>query len=141
MLYHGIDIIEVRRIRSAVERWGERFLRRVYTVDELRDCGCNDGLPRYGSLAARWAAKEAAAKALGVGLRGLGAKAGDWQLGVGARLSLHDIEVLRSVGGQPRLALHGEAAALAVRLRLHEFVLSLTHGHDYAVASVIGVVE
>jgi holo-[acyl-carrier protein] synthase len=141
MLYHGIDIIEVGRIRSAVERWGERFLHRVYTADELRDCGCEVSTPRYGSLAARWAAKEAAAKALGVGLRGLGAKASDWQLHAGAPLALREIEVLRSMGGQPRLALHGEAAALAVKLGLRELVLSLTHGHQYAVASVIGVVE
>ncbi len=144
MLYHGIDIIEIGRIRAAIERWGPRFLSRVYTETELRDCGAASGTPRYGSLAARWAAKEAAAKALGAGLRGLGSlhrKEFAAELGHQSALSLHDIEVLRGRQGQPLLALHGGAAALALELHLRALVLSLSHAHDYAVASVIGVVE
>ena len=52
MLYHGVDIMEVARLRQAVERWGERFLRRVYTPGELADCGVDAGKPRFESLAA-----------------------------------------------------------------------------------------
>ena len=67
MLYTGIDLIEIERIARAVERWGDRFLDRVYTPAELAIYRA-----RPASLAARWAAKEAVAKLLGVGLRGLG---------------------------------------------------------------------
>ena len=68
ILYTGIDLIENTRIERAIDRWGERFLRRVFTPAELETYR-----GRTRSLAARWAAKEAAAKMLGVGLRGLGA--------------------------------------------------------------------
>ena len=68
MLYTGIDLIEIARIARAADRWGERFLRRVYTPAELAAYRA-----RIPSLAARWSAKEAVSKLLGVGLRGLGA--------------------------------------------------------------------
>ena len=70
MLYTGIDLIEIARIERAVARWGDRFLLRIFTPAEL--AAYRERLP---SLAARWAAKEAAAKLLGVGLRGLGSHA------------------------------------------------------------------
>ena len=135
MLYHGVDIIEVERVRRAVERWGERFLRRVYTAAELADCGVAEGAPRYESLAARWAAKEAAAKALGLGLRGLAAGAP----AEGAPLRLLEIEVARGPGGRPELRLHGEAAAAAAALGLASLALSLSHTREHAVASVVGL--
>lgn len=135
MLYHGVDIVEVDRVRRAVERWGERFLRRVYTPGELADCGVGEGAPRYESLAARWAAKEATAKALGLGLSGLAAGAG----AVDAPLRLLDLEVVRGLAGRPELRLHGRAAAAASELGLAQIALSLSHTHEYAVASVIGL--
>ena len=132
MLYHGVDIIEVARIRHAVERWGTRFLRRVFTPGELVDCGLVVHAPRFESLAARWAAKEAAAKALGCGLSGLAAGTGEW-------LHFHELEVVRGPVGRPELRLHGEAAAVAVALGLTQLALSLSHTHEHAIASVIGM--
>lgn len=135
MLYHGVDIIEVERVRRAAERWGERFLRRVFTPAELADCGVGAGEPRYESLAARWAAKEAAAKALGLGLTGLAAGGA----GPDAPLRLLEIEVARGPGGRPELRLHGVAAAFAEARGLTELALSLSHTREHAVASVVGL--
>ncbi|NTU84369.1 MAG: holo-ACP synthase [Chloroflexales bacterium] len=132
MLCHGVDIIEVGRVRLVVERWGERFLRRVYTPGELDDCRAGASTPNFESLAARWAAKEAAAKALGRGLSGLAA-------GAGELLHFHDLEVARGPGGRPVLRLHGGAAAAAAALGLVEIALSLSHTHEHAIASVIGL--
>lgn len=132
----GIDVIEIVRIQRAVDRWGERFLRRTFTDRELADCGAagSDSPPwRYGSLAARWAAKEATAKAFGVGFRGLGA--GGEPLGV----TLLEIEVVRGPLRRPLLHLHGRAAQLAEQLGLRDLALSMSHARDYAVASVVGL--
>jgi holo-[acyl-carrier protein] synthase len=131
VIYHGVDIIEVARIRHAAERWGMRFLQRVFTPAELADCGVGGPAPRYESLAARWAAKEATAKALGAGLRGLG--------GSPTGLRFQEIEVIRGPDGRPALRLSGAAAAAAARVGLGSLALSLSHTHDHAVASVIGL--
>jgi holo-[acyl-carrier protein] synthase len=138
MIYHGIDMIEVARVRRAAERWGERFLRRVYTARELADCGVSDGAPRYESLAARWAAKEAAAKALGAGLSGLGGgeRPDPESLGL---LRFQELEVARELSGRPTLQLHGGAAALAARHGISALALSLSHTREHAIASVIGL--
>lgn len=135
MIYHGIDIVEVARVRGAVERWGARFLGRVFTPGELADCGAGGPAPRYESLAARWAAKEAAAKALGVGLSGLGAGAS----GAGYLLHFHEVEVVRASDGRPELRLHGGAADAATARGIGQLALSLSHTADHAVASVVGL--
>ncbi|MEI7643128.1 MAG: holo-ACP synthase [Chloroflexales bacterium] len=134
MIYHGIDIIEIDRIRRAVRRWGERFLRRVYTAGEISDCDALGPAPRYQSLAARWAAKEAVAKALGVGLSGVAAGAA-----TATRPGMNDIEVLRAADGRPSLRLHGPAAAAATALGIAELALSLSHSGGNAVASVVAL--
>lgn len=126
MLVSGIDLVEIARIERAVGRWGERFLRRVWTEAERRHCGRN-----MASLAARWAAKEAAAKALGSGLRGLGA--------VSEGVAWTEIEIERAGGGQPRLALHGAAARRALELGISEWTVSLSHSGGLAVAAVVGL--
>ena len=97
MIYHGVDIIEIDRIRKAVGRWGKRFLQRVYTIGELRDCNAFGSAPSYQSLAARWAAKEAVSKALGVGLSGIAAVSVP-----NRRPRMTDIEVVRDTDGRPR---------------------------------------
>lgn len=117
----GTDLVEVGRIRDSVERFGSRFLHRVFTEGERRYC---EG-KRHGeqSLAARFAAKEAGAKALGTGIsRGVG-----WQ----------DIEVAREPGQAPRLLMHGRAGELAERLGVERISLSLTHTGHSAMAVVI----
>lgn len=135
MLFHGIDIVEVARVRRAAERWGVRFLERVFTPGELADCGLAGPAPRYESLAARWAAKEALAKALGVGLRGLGAGDG----GPDGLLGLQEIAVVRGAGGGPELRLTGNASATAAARGVSQLALSLSHSGGLAVASVVGL--
>lgn len=117
----GIDLTEVARIQKTVERHGARFLNRVYTSGEQAYC-----LPRRSaaeSLAARFAAKEAAAKALGTGIsRGV-----TWS----------EIEVVREPGGKPSLRFHGRAAEIAAHLGVARAALSLTHTGQLAIASVV----
>jgi holo-[acyl-carrier protein] synthase len=117
----GVDISEVDRIQAAVDRFGDRFLKRVFTPDEVRYC-----LSKANSaerLAARFAAKEAGMKAIGTGLR-LGVT---WQ----------DVEVVRMPGGRPSLQFHRKAAEFAARLGCTSAHLSLTHTKDQAMAFVI----
>lgn len=114
----GVDMIEVERVAQSVNRHGERFLKRVFTEQELAYCR-----NRITSLAARWAAKEAVAKALGTGI------------GV---VSWQEIEVISGSEQQPILQLHGAAANLATQLGLSHFAISLSHTKDYAIAFVIG---
>ena len=114
----GVDIIEIERIATSIDRFGGRYLQRVYTPQELAYCQ-----GRTTSLAARWAAKEAAAKALGTGIGDVG-----WQ----------EIEVVNADNGCPSLKLHGKAMELAERLGISELFVSLSHTKDYAVAFVVG---
>ncbi len=133
MLYTGVDIVEIDRIERAITRWGERFLLRVYTTEERAACGA-----ALHSLAARWAAKEAAAKALGVGLAGFGAAA---TIGLGQAIRWTDLEIQRGPSGQPMLILHRSAAQRAAMLRWRSVALSLSHSRDYAVAFVVAQAE
>lgn len=117
----GIDIAEVPRIRQAVERFGGRFLRRIFTAGEMRYCDSKaNRMERY---AARFAAKEAAMKALGTG----------WNHGVRWR----DCEVTRMPGGRPTMAFHGVAAEFATRLGVKNAALSISHTAEQAIAQVI----
>lgn len=117
----GIDLTEIARIQHSVERFGERFLNKVYTVGE--QAYCLRKRKSAESLAARFAAKEAAAKALGTGI----SQGVTWQ----------EIEVVREPSGRPSLAFHGRARELASRLGVTNAALSLTHTADLAMASVV----
>jgi holo-[acyl-carrier protein] synthase len=131
MLYTGIDLIEIERIARAIQRWGDRFLDRVFTPAELARYRS-----RPASLAARWAAKEAVAKLLGVGLRGLG--------GAGRpedALAWTEIEVLSDPQGRPALSLHGRAAERARILGFGPIALSLSHTREHAIASVVALAD
>jgi holo-[acyl-carrier protein] synthase len=117
----GIDIAEVPRIRNCIARFGERFLERIYTPGEIRYCESKaNSVERY---AARFAAKEAAMKALGTG----------WSRGVRWR----DIEVSREPGGRPTIVFHGKAAEFAGRMGAVHVALSLSHTSEQAIAQVI----
>jgi holo-[acyl-carrier protein] synthase len=118
----GVDIVELDRVQQAVDRYGERFLVRIYTHGEL--AVCRDRTPE---LAARFAAKEAVSKALGVGLRHLSIHGIGW----------HDVEVLPDAFGKPLLRLSGHARDLAAEQGLREWAISLSHSRDYAVAFVV----
>ncbi len=118
MLRVGADLLPCDRVARARERWGERFLARVLTPREIEDCR-----GRTESFAVRIAAKEAASKALGVGLM--------------TRVGWRDIEVQRGPQGEPSLLLYGEAARLAETLGLNEWALSLSHAGGQALAVVV----
>jgi holo-[acyl-carrier protein] synthase len=118
----GVDIVELDRIQKALERHGDRFLARIYTPEEI--LRYRDRLPE---LAARFAAKEAISKALGVGLNHISAYGIGWQ----------DAEVLPDPLGKPFVRLSGRAQALAEEQGLRQWSISLSHSHDYAVAFVV----
>jgi len=117
----GIDLAEIGRIRRSIDRYGGRFLNRIYTAGEQAYCLRKRNSAE--SFAARFAAKEAGAKALGTGIsRGV---------------SWLEIEVSRQPGGRPTLQFHGRAAQIAARLGAVHIALSITHTNDLAMASVV----
>ena len=117
----GIDVVEIDRLRRAVERHGERFLRRIFTRDEIAYCARRqDPTP---SLAARFAAKEALLKALGTGLR--------------QHMRWRDIEVCRDDLGKPSLRLYGYLQERCVTEGIQHIHLSLAHSATCAMAQVI----
>jgi len=117
----GIDITEVERIAGSIQRFGRRFLERVFTPDEIRYCESKaNKAERY---AGRFAAKEAAMKAIGTG----------WNRGV----TWHDVEVQRSPGGRPTIAFHNKAAEFFNKLGAVRAHVSITHTADSAMAQVI----
>ncbi len=117
----GIDIAEVPRIAESIERFGDRFLNRIFTDGERRYCDSKAN--KHERYAARFAAKEAGMKAIGTG----------WNHGVRWR----DVEVVRMPGGKPTIQFHGKAAEFATRLGTRNVSLSLTHTKDHAIAQVI----
>jgi holo-[acyl-carrier protein] synthase len=117
----GIDIIEIKRIRAAVERWQDRFLGRIFTLKELelyRD--------KVESLAARFAGKEAAIKALNP---------------QDATISWRNIEILSASSGKPIISLHGKALEQIQKLGFSGLEISLAHSRENAIALVIGLRE
>ena len=120
MLRTGVDLIEIERINEAIVKFGTRFVQRVFTPTERDICNL-----RTESLAARFAAKEAVAKALGTGI---------WREGV----AWTDIEITRAANGEPLLILHGAAAARADILQIAHWSLSLSHDRTRAIAFVVG---
>ncbi len=118
MNHIGVDIIEIARIQEVVERWGERFLHRVYTESELRLCR-----KKPERLATRFAGKEAVMKALGTGAKGI---------------SWREIEILAEPSGKPLVRLHGKAQEKADGLGMDKLAISLSDSKDYAIAVIIG---
>ncbi len=117
----GVDLAEVDRIRESIERFGEKFLKRIYTEREI--AYVERKANKYERYAARFAAKEAGMKAIGTGWR----KGVRWQ----------DFEVVNLPSGRPTLKLHGVAAEFAARLGVTNVQLSLTHTAQSGLAYVI----
>ena len=117
----GIDLTQIGRIQRSIDRYGSRFLNRVYTPAE--QAYCQRKRKSAESFAARFAAKEAGAKALGTGIH----------YGV----NWLEIEVVREPSGRPTLKFHGRAAQFAARLGVVRAALSITHTGDLAMASVV----
>ena len=117
----GTDLIEIERIERSVQRFGDAFLQRIYTPGEIAYCKRKKNAAE--SLAARFAAKEAGAKALGTGIsRGV---------------SWRDFEVRRHPGQRPELHLSGRAEAIATALRVRRISLSLSHSRSVSIAVVV----
>ena len=117
----GIDIVETSRIRQVIERHGEQFLNRVFTPAEQAVGKVRASAQHF--YAGRWAAKEAAAKALGCG--------------IGKNCSFTDIEILNDPAGKPLMTFSGNAEKLAVSLGINDIKVSISHEINYAVATVI----
>ena len=117
----GVDITEVPRIRRVLERYGERFMNRVFTAEEIRYCSSKPNAAER--FAARFAAKEAGMKAIGTGLRG--------------GITWKDVEVVRWPGQRPELRYSGRAAEIAATLGCKKTHLSLSHTAEQAIAHVI----
>ena len=117
MLKTGIDIIEIPRIQAALDRHGERFLKRVFSEQEIWECR-----GRAEALAVRFAAKEAASKALGTGI---------------GPISWREVETLHKWSGEPYLVLHGNAEKIAKKLGLTVWSVSLSHSRANAIAVVV----
>jgi holo-[acyl-carrier protein] synthase len=118
-MYHiGIDIIEIARIQEAVNHWGEDFFHRVYTDSEVRQCRKSPS-----SLTARFAGKEAVIKALGIKSKGI---------------SWREIEILSQPSGKTLVRIYGRAQAEAASLGINEFIISLSHSKESAIAFVVG---
>lgn len=118
----GVDLIKIARVERVLTRYGDRFLERVYTPAEIQYAR-----GRAPELAARFAAKEAVSKALGVGMRILARDGIGWR----------DAEVLGDWRGRPEIHLHGRAADRAQELGLTEWAVSLSHTREHAIAFVV----
>jgi holo-[acyl-carrier protein] synthase len=121
ILRTGIDLIEIARIRAAIERHGERFSRRIFTPAELAYCA-----GRFESLAARFAAKEAVSKSLGTGI---------------GPVSWLEIEIRGGEYEMPAVILHERAERIAKELRLTTWSVSLSHSETHAIALVVAMGE
>lgn len=115
----GIDIVQNERIKRVAQRWGDKFLKRIFTDGELAYCMRHN--PPYPQLAARFAAKEAVIKARG-GAFGL---------------TLKDIEVASNEAGKPYIQFAGPLAGIVTEFGTEKFHLTLTHERDYSVAFVV----
>jgi holo-[acyl-carrier protein] synthase len=117
----GTDLVHIRRIDKVIRRWGERFIHRIYTSDEIKICYSRAFPP--SAFALRFAAKEAFSKAVGLGMR----KGVRWR----------DIEVFHFTGGRPGLRLHGRSSDICQEEKITGFHLSLSDEGDYAIAMVV----
>jgi holo-[acyl-carrier protein] synthase len=126
----GIDLTSVFEVAASVERFGDHYVKRIFTPHEIECCqvrsdSCESGAGySYESLAARFAAKEAVVKVLQP---------------VGARPAWRDIEVRRVTGGRPEIRLSGRAAAMADRVGIADLAVSMTHEQSAAAAIVVGL--
>lgn len=121
----GTDIIEIDRIKNAIEK-NNYFIKRVFTVEEVRYCESRKAA-KFQSYAARFAAKEAVAKAFGTG--------------IGEHAQFNEIEILNDKSGKPFVKLHGRACMYYMELSASDISISLSHCKDYAVAYVSISVE
>jgi holo-[acyl-carrier protein] synthase len=119
----GMDIVETKRIAESMERFGDRFLKRVFSEGEV--AYAKSMMQPQLHLAARFAAKEAISKAFGTG--------------IGHEMGWRDLEIVREPSGQPRVVLHGKAEAHAKARGVQAVHVSLSHTTEYGAASAVVV--
>ena len=117
----GLDIVEVKRIDKAVRKWGDDFLKKVFTAREIRYASSRRHAHQH--LAARFATKEAVLKAFG----------GGWT----RTLPLKDVEVINDKNGKPEIRLHREAKEISARMKVANILVSISHTRDHAIANAI----
>ncbi|MFC1533410.1 holo-ACP synthase [Thermodesulfobacteriota bacterium] len=117
----GVDLVHIKRMESVIQRWGDRFIRRVFTPGEIEICYSRSSSPSAFSL--RFAAKEAFCKALGTGMK----KGVKWR----------DIEVIHFPGGRPGLKIHGRSSKICEKEKIMGFHLSLSDEGEYGIAMVV----
>ncbi len=118
---NGIDIIEIERIKSAIDKWGPQLLKKIFTDEEIRYSEAKSSSAQH--FAARFASKEAVLKAFG----GNGSSQFRWR----------DIEILNDPSGKPRVRLLGKARQLKEKEKIDEIIISISHTRNHAVASVV----
>jgi len=121
ILGNGIDIIEVARIASSFDKFGEKFVNRILLPDEIAYCLSHRNPAPF--LAVRFAAKEAISKAFGTG--------------IGATLGWQDMEIRRKESGEPYVVLHGKGKELFAARGAKQLLISLSHTENYAAATAI----
>ncbi len=117
----GMDIVETKRIAESIERFGDRFLSRIFSEEEV--AYAQSMKHPHLHLAARFAAKEAISKAFGTG--------------IGREMGWRELEIIREPSGRPRVVLHGKAEAYAKKLGVQEIHISLSHTAEYGAASAV----
>lgn len=117
----GIDLVEVDRLQKSVEKFGERFVNRLFTDNEIKYCQTKSN--SYQHYTVRFAAKEALLKAIGTGLS--------------AGMSWHQIEIMNDAQGKPSMITHGYCQKMLQKLAIKNLVLSLSHSRHYGIAVVI----
>ncbi|NLN64876.1 MAG: holo-ACP synthase [Clostridiaceae bacterium] len=121
-IHCGIDMVEIQRIKDSIQRYGDNFVRRIFTDEEIKYCESRKN-GRYESYAARFAAKEAVSKALGTG----------FSQGV----TLQGIEMVNDTGGKPRVILNGTTLKRYIAMGGVSMDISLTHSRNYATAFAV----
>ena len=121
----GIDVVETKRIESSISQFGDQFLNRIFTEKEIEYCKKHKN--PYLHYAARFAAKEAIAKALGTG--------------IGKEVAFTEIEVEKKESGEPTILLHDKAKSYAESRKMKQVLISLTHTEHYAAANAVIMAE
>jgi len=125
IIAHGIDLVDCPRIEQMIERHGERFIKRVFTIAEQAYAEANKN--DVEKLAGRFAAKEAVLKLMGTGWRG--------------KIAWTDIEITNNAAGQPEVTLSGEVKRIADELGIGHISISITHTANFAIASAVALAD
>jgi holo-[acyl-carrier protein] synthase len=125
LIAHGIDLVDCPRIEQMMQRHGERFLKRIFTVSEQAYAEASRNMVE--KLAGRFAAKEAILKLMGTGWRG--------------KIAWTDIEIINNAVGQPEVTLEGEVKEIAEKLGIGHISISITHTANFAIASAVALTK